>query len=113
MRCTTTVAFLASLPARLRLQVKLVLQGGEFELGDRVTCVSGKGNPPFGLRGTVIGERQLPTVSSLASLRYINRRLGACSTQAGSAARMAHCSASRYLAASHDGRRSASVRPPL
>ncbi len=37
-------------------QVKLSVQGGAFELGDRVVCVSGKGNPPYGLIGTVIGE---------------------------------------------------------
>ncbi|GIL88258.1 hypothetical protein Vretimale_14135 [Volvox reticuliferus] len=36
-------------------QVKLVVQGGSFYLGDRVVCVSGKGTPPYGLRGTVIG----------------------------------------------------------
>ncbi|GLI61583.1 hypothetical protein VaNZ11_003999 [Volvox africanus] len=36
-------------------QVKLVVQGGSFYLGDRVVCVSGKGTPPYGFRGTVIG----------------------------------------------------------
>lgn len=28
----------------------------ELELGDRVVCVSAKGTPPFGLRGTIISE---------------------------------------------------------
>ena len=32
-----------------------LLQGGEFELGDRVTSL-GTGIPAFGLHGTVIGE---------------------------------------------------------
>lgn len=32
------------------------LTGGPFELGDRVACVRATGSPPFGLRGTVIGE---------------------------------------------------------
>ncbi|GLC57430.1 hypothetical protein PLESTB_001223500 [Pleodorina starrii] len=36
-------------------QVKLAVQGGPLQLGDRVVCVSGKGTPPYGLRGTVIG----------------------------------------------------------
>ena len=36
-------------------QVKLAVQGGEFELGDRVVCVSGRGTPPYGARGTVTG----------------------------------------------------------
>ncbi|KAG2447716.1 hypothetical protein HYH02_007176 [Chlamydomonas schloesseri] len=35
--------------------VKLAVQGGPFELGDRVVCVSSKGSPPYGSRGTIIG----------------------------------------------------------
>ncbi|KAG2430247.1 hypothetical protein HXX76_010345 [Chlamydomonas incerta] len=35
--------------------VKLAVQGGPFELGDRVVCVSSKGSPPYGTRGTIIG----------------------------------------------------------
>lgn len=44
--------------------VKLAVQGGPFELGDRVVCVSSKGSPPYGLRGTIIGERRWCTLDA-------------------------------------------------
>ena len=35
------------------------LQGGRFELGDRVVSILKQGSPPFGLHGTVIGGWRL------------------------------------------------------
>lgn len=48
------------LPPHEQGGVQSALTGGRFDLGDRVACVRSIGTPPFGLRGTVIGEQTAP-----------------------------------------------------